>query len=164
MRLSDVLKLESVRIGYAAYDKDTVLRSLAQAARGPIEEGGGAAAENGRDEEEALYAALVERERLATTGIGGGVALPHAWASVPSFRAALLISADGLPFDTLDGAPVYIALAIFAPLGSAAAQIRLVLHAARVLSDQGFCVRLRGAESQQAVLDIWQQEEERHES
>jgi PTS system nitrogen regulatory IIA component len=164
MRLSDVLKLQSVRIGYAAYDKDTVLRSLAQAARGVFDEPADADGDDLGEEAEALYLALVDRERVATTGIGGGVALPHAWASIPTFRAALLISSEGIPFDTLDGAPVYIALAIVAPEGSAAAQIRLVLDAARVLSDQGFCARLRSAESQQAALDIWQNEEERHES
>lgn len=163
MRLSDVLKVEAVRIGYAASDKDAVLRSLAQIAHG--RNGAPSDAEDAGTpslEEEELYLALVERERVATTGVGGGVALPHVWAGIDSFRAVLLISDNGVPFDTLDGSPVHIALAIMAPQGSAAAQIRLVSHAARVLSDQAFCARLRGAESEQAALDIWLGEEERH--
>jgi PTS system nitrogen regulatory IIA component len=162
MRLSDVLKVESVRVDYVADDKESVLRSLAQIAGGSARRAEDDAVESSAGAE-ALYAALVERERVSTTGVGGGVALPHAWVAIESFRVALLISSEGVPFDTLDGAPVYIALAILAPQDSAAAQIRLVLHAARILSDQGFCSRLRAAESEQAALEIWLSEEERHE-
>ena len=112
--------------------------------------------------EEALLTALQERERTGTTGVGSGIALPNAWLDVSAAGVAMLISPTGLPFDTLDGAPVHIAIAIVSPRSSAAEHVKLLIRAARVLSDQAFCARLRSAESESDALDIWSHEERRH--
>jgi len=152
MRLSDVLVVHNIRVGLEAVDKESVLRALAQLLLQTRPE----------SNEEALFDALEEREHIATTGIGSGVALPHAWLDISASSVAIAISPFGVPLDTLDGAPVYIAMAIVTPRAQAAEHVRLMVRASRVLSDQAFCARLRSAESETDALDIWTHEERRH--
>jgi PTS system nitrogen regulatory IIA component len=152
MRLSDVLVASSIRVGIDAPDKESVLRALAQLLLSTRPE----------STEDVLIEALQERERVGTTGVGSGIALPNAWLDVNAAGIAMVISPTGLPFDTLDGAPVHIAIAIVSPRASAAEHVKLLVRATRVLSDQAFCARLRGAESESDALDIWSHEERRH--
>lgn len=152
MRLSDVLAAQSIRVGVEAPDKESVLRTLAQLL----------AKSRTESTEEALFEALWERESVATTGAGSGVALPHALLDVSAPAAAMAISSMGMPFDTLDGAPVYLAIAIVAPRQHAAEHVKLLVQAIRVLGDQAFCARLRSAESESDALEIWTHEEHRH--
>jgi mannitol/fructose-specific phosphotransferase system IIA component (Ntr-type) len=112
--------------------------------------------------EELLLDAFQERERIATTGIGDGIAIPHAWLDVHAACVAMAISPAGLPFDTLDGLPVHIAIAIVGPKANAAEHVKLLVRTSRVLSDQAFCARLRSAESEADALEIWTHEERRH--
>lgn len=152
MLVSDVLVAESIRVGVDAPDKESVVRALAQLLHRCRPEA----------TEDAFFEALLEREWVATTGVGSGVALPHAWADVTGSAVALAISATGMPFDTLDGAPVHIVLAVVSPRASAAEHVKLLVRTTRVLSDQAFCARLRGAESASDALEIWRHEERRH--
>ena len=152
MRLSDVLVANSIRVGVEAPDKESVLRLLAQLLVQSRPE----------STEDALFEALQEREGVATTGAGDGVALPHAWLDVNAPGIAMAISPAGLPFDTLDGTPVYIAIAIVGPRAGAAEHVKLLVRAVRVLGDQAFCARLRAAESENDALEIWTHEERRH--
>jgi len=152
MRLSDVLVAQSIRVGIDAEDKEGVLRVLAQLLLRMRPE----------STEDAMMEALQERERVATTGVGSGIALPHAWLDVQAPAVAMAISPTGVPFDTLDGAPVHIAIAIVGPRASAAEHVKLLVRTTRVLSDQAFCARLRGAESETDALEIWNHEERRH--
>ena len=65
MRLSDILKVEGIRTDLSAKDKDGTLRALARMF----------AQSDGALDEEAVYRAFSDRERLATTGVGSGVAI-----------------------------------------------------------------------------------------
>jgi len=152
MRLSDVLVARSIRVGVEAPDKEGVLRTLAQLLLQSRPE----------SSEDALFEALQERESVATTGAGSGIALPHAWLDVSAPGIAMAISPAGLPFDTLDGTPVHIAIAIVAPRANAAEHVKLLVRAVRVLGDQAFCARLTAAESADDALEIWTHEERRH--
>src|SRR5687767_4497954 len=56
-----------------------------------------------------VHDVLAERERLASTGVGSGVAIPHGRiGTIDRLRAALAVSPHGIPFDAIDGAPVRI--------------------------------------------------------
>jgi mannitol/fructose-specific phosphotransferase system IIA component (Ntr-type) len=152
MHLSDVLVVQCIRVGLEAPDKEAVLRTLAQLMV-PVRP---------ETTEELLLDAFQERERIATTGIGDGIAIPHAWLDVHAACVAMAISPAGLPFDTLDGLPVHIAIAIVGPKANAAEHVKLLVRTSRVLSDQAFCARLRSAESEADALEIWTHEERRH--
>lgn len=87
---------------------------------------------------DALVAALLARERLASTGFGGGLAMPHVrLAGIRGHHAVLGRVRAGLPFDALDGAPVHLLLLIVGPDGEKERYQRLMAHAARFLKSEG---------------------------
>ena len=89
-------------------------------------------------------AALVQREKLGTTGIGDGLALPHArlpgLARPLAFFARLARPVD---YDALDERPVDLALALVAPEEDSAAQLKALAQLARLLRDPVLTGRLR---------------------
>lgn len=97
---------------------------------------------------------LVERERLATTGIGDGVAIPHGKsASLEGIRGAVGISRTGVPFDAVDGAPVHIFVALLAPLDSTGDHLKALARVSRILKDPAFRARLLEAATPAEVYD-----------
>lgn len=69
-----------------------------------------------RAEVSALRDAIVRRDELGPTGIGEGVAVPHAWhAGLDRMTAALGISRSGIDYPSIDGAPVHIVLLVLTP-------------------------------------------------
>jgi nitrogen PTS system EIIA component len=93
---------------------------------------------------------LVERERLATTGVGDGVAIPHGKAgNLDELAGAVGLSRTGIPFDAVDGEPVRIFFALIAPLNSTGEHLKALARISRLLKDPDFRERLtscRGAE------------------
>jgi PTS system nitrogen regulatory IIA component len=104
--LADLLHPERVSIAMTASDKEAALRALAGLLVMPEREAN----------EESVYDVLMERERLASTGVGSGVAIPHGrFDGVDELRAAVAICAGGVDFDAVDGLPVKILVAIVGP-------------------------------------------------
>ena len=82
----------------------------------------------------AVYEVLSERERLASTGIGSGVAIPHGRiAHLERLRAAVAISPSGIPFDAIDGAPVRIVVGVLAPQHHTGDHLRVLARVSRLL-------------------------------
>lgn len=84
-------------------------------------------------------AVLLDRERIGSTGIGQGLAIPH--ARVPSLSqpvACLARSAKGVDFRALDGDPTHLFLALLAPAGSAGFHLKALARASRMLKDAAF--------------------------
>ena len=106
MRLAEILTPERVETGVVVSSKDGALRTISRLlARGDAEV-----------DSEVLRKVLDEREQLASTGVGSGVAIPHGRVSeLPSLRAALLVTAEGVPFEAVDGQPVRIIVGVLAP-------------------------------------------------
>jgi PTS system nitrogen regulatory IIA component len=155
MRLADVLTVEGIRTDLAPRDKDATLRELARL----VAAGEG---ETAALDAELVYRAFAEREQLATTGVGSGVAIPHGRLHTDRFRVAMAICPDGVPFDSVDGEPARILFAVLAPEDSPADQLRVLARISRVLKDQAVRNRLLGATDRQAALDIVVEEEQRH--
>ena len=154
MRLADVLTIEGIRTDLSARDKEATLRELAQRVAG-------AGAEGSLDAD-LVYRAFAERERLATTGVGSGVAIPHGRLHTDRFRIAMAISPEGVPFDSVDGEPARILFAVLAPENSPADQLRVLARISRVLKDQAVRNRLLAAATRQDALDIVVEAEMRH--
>lgn len=152
MRLADVLKIEAIRTDLSAKDKDGTLRALARIF-----------AESDRIlDEEVVYRAFSDRERLATTGLGSGVAIPHGRVDITEFRVVMAISHEGVPFDSVDGQPAHIVFAVLGPRENPAEQLRMLARISRVLKDQAVRKRLLDAASCQDALSIVVEEELRH--
>jgi nitrogen PTS system EIIA component len=104
--------------------------------------------------EDDIVAALVERERLATTGIGDGVAIPHAKSDrLTEIRGALGISRTGIPFDAVDGKPVHIFVALLAPQGVAGEHLKALARISKLVREPDFRNRLMTTQNARELYD-----------
>jgi len=104
--LADLLHPERVRTGLILPDKEAALRAVASLLTMP----------EGEVNEEVVYDVLVDRERLASTGIGSSVAIPHGrYDGMEELRAAVAICPGGVDFDAVDQLPVKILVGIIGP-------------------------------------------------
>ena len=109
---------------------------------------------------EKIIKALVERERLATTGIGEGVAIPHGKVEgLDRICAAVGISRTGIPFDTVDGQPVHIFVALLAPPSASGDHLHALARISRLLRDPGFRERLIEARTEDAAFSVIKDED-----
>ncbi len=91
---------------------------------------------------------LTERERLQSTGVGGGVAIPH--GSIDRLErtvGAVLLCPTPIPFDAIDGAPVSILFAVIGPRRAAGEHLKTLARVSRLLRDDSFRSRLVKAAS-----------------
>lgn len=96
--------------------------------------------------------ALFERERLGSTGFGGGVAIPHAKIAGLDRLCGIVVLLDpAVPFDAVDEAPVDIVFALLSPVDSGAEHLKTLARVSRYLRDESQVVRLRGARSAEAL-------------
>ncbi|CCW20185.1 PTS system nitrogen-specific IIA component, PtsN [Sphingobium indicum BiD32] len=96
--------------------------------------------------------ALFERERLGSTGFGGGVAIPHAKIAGLERMCGMVVLLDPpVPFDAVDDAPVDIVFALLSPVDSGAEHLKTLARVSRYLRDESQVVRLRGAKSAEAL-------------
>lgn len=102
-----------------------------------------------------IEAAVVAREALGSTGVGGGIALPHArLRSLRGTHAVFLRTASPLGFDAIDGKPVDLVCGVIAPGEPAADLLTAVSAMSRVLRDAGKTAALRAAPDAEAARAI----------
>ena len=98
---------------------------------------------------------VLERESLTTTGIGGGIAIPHCMApEIPEMAMALGRHNGGAKFDAVDRQPVYLFFLIVAPTGAHNDQLRVLSKISRYLHDPSFKNGLLTASSPEDVIDL----------
>lgn len=108
--------------------------------------------------EKDLAKAISDRERILSTGIGYGIAIPHAKIpSVSAFVAAIGISKTGIPFDSLDGKPVNILVMIAGPEGQNEEYLRILARFTAVLKSEQTRTRIIDAKKPEIVLAILQE-------
>lgn len=124
MRLVDVLDESRVSVGLEPTDKNAVFDALARLFAGP-------------DVPEAeARRALLAREKLQTTGVGDGVAIPHGRTpAVSQIVCAFMVFATDVPFDAVDGEPVRIVAAILAPEKHTGDHLKALARLSRLLRD-----------------------------
>lgn len=108
-------------------------------------------------EKKAILKALLTRERFGTTALGDGVALPRCqFAGIQYPRALLGISQEGIPFPSLDGAPVYVIFMLVWPEADPSDfEKQRVLHSAEVFfRDRFLRERIKLAQSREEVLEV----------
>jgi PTS system nitrogen regulatory IIA component len=102
-----------------------------------------------------IYDALAERERLGTTGIGNGIAVPHCrlpeLTQLHGFFARLERPA---PFDAIDDQPVDLVFLLLAPTDAGAEHLKALARVSRLLRDKTMCEKLRGANSVDALYAL----------
>jgi PTS system nitrogen regulatory IIA component len=86
-----------------------------------------------------LLETLLEREKLGSTGIGEGVAIPHGKVpGLPNLVAAFGRSAQGIEFRAIDGRPTYLFFTLFAPENSAGAHLKALARISRIFKNPAF--------------------------
>jgi len=109
---------------------------------------------------DALEQALCERERLQSTAIGDGVAIPHTFVESASGQAAaLLLCPRGIAFDSIDGAEVNIVFGVVGPKRDTGAHLRALARISRLLRDADVRRRLVESSDADAVYKLIEQHE-----
>lgn len=109
---------------------------------------------------ERLLEVILERERLGSTGIGYGVAIPHArLKGLSSIIVLFGRSLSGVEFQALDERPAHLFFLIVAPEDSGTAHIKILARISRLLQDAVFRNRLMGASTQEEIYSIIAEED-----
>ena len=107
-----------------------------------------------------IFEALLKRERLGSTGLGMGIALPHGRIdSLHTPLAAVATLQSDIDFDSLDGKPVNIVFALAMPENCNDQHLQILAQLAEIFSDPAFCNALRNAKSSDEIyqrLTGWQ--------
>jgi PTS system nitrogen regulatory IIA component len=145
MKLSEILQPECIISDLKAHDKRSALEELSRVIT---------------DQEPSLnkgylLQVLLERERLGSTGIGEGIALPHGKVNkLERLLASFGRSIEGLGFDSIDNQPVYLFFLLVAPENSAGAHLQALAKISRFLKDSTFRQRLMDADSTAEIYRI----------
>jgi mannitol/fructose-specific phosphotransferase system IIA component (Ntr-type) len=108
----------------------------------------------------AAVVALTEREAQMSTGIGGGIGIPHAQVQgLPAICMAIGLSRAGIEYEALDGEPIYVAFVILSSPENPGAHIEALAEISRLCAQPGFIDNLRAAPSPDAVMAIIKAEE-----
>jgi nitrogen PTS system EIIA component len=105
--------------------------------------------------ERAIFEVLLERERLGTTGVGHGIAIPH--GKLPSLDKlyGLFARLDApIDFDAIDEQPVDLVFLLLAPESAGADHLKALARVSRLLRDRGFCEKLRGSSNSDALYAL----------
>ena len=144
MELYDLLHPEAVKVVSAASSKKRVLHDMAQLAGNCYDM-----------RAEVLLEALLEREKLGPTGVGNGVALPHARSmDVDRVCGAFILLESPVDFGSVDKLPVDVIFGLFAPENAGVDHLKALAIVSRTLRDSSICAKLRANPDQQTLFTI----------
>lgn len=146
MRMSEFIVREAITANLAAVQKEAAIREMVENIR---------LAGYFKGNEEDVIKAILKRELLSSTGIGDGVAIPHAkHASVDRLVGTVAVSSKGVPFDSVDNDPVYVLVMLVSPQERPSDHLRALEGVSRCLKDKNFVQSLRKAASPQEIWDL----------
>jgi PTS system nitrogen regulatory IIA component len=153
MKILDHLKEEWVVPELQGTDKRSVLKELSNVLMKPCQVAS----------VEELLRVLLDREKLGSTGIGEGVAIPHGrLKKLKSFFISFGRSPKGVDFDSIDRKPCQFFFLVMAPENSAVDNLNLLGRIAKLLKDASFKKRLMEARSQKELFQIISEEDEKY--
>lgn len=141
MEIADLLDTESVIAKLPATSKKQALQELAKRA-----------AQITGVHERTIFDVLLERERLGTTGVGNGIAIPHGKLPELSRMYGLFARLEKpIDFDSVDDRPVDLIFLLLAPEGAGADHLKALARVSRLLRDRAVCEKLRGSDESEAL-------------
>lgn len=109
----------------------------------------------------ALANKIIEREALASTGIGHGIAIPHCLTNlVDTTIMAFGRSIAGIPFDSADNKPAQLIFLLAGPQSATGIHLKLLSKLSRILTEQQFRNQLLAAQEVEEVLELFRRAEE----
>ena len=150
MKILEVLQKEAILEDLVSTDKKGILEELVA----PV-------AKVANVSEDGLVKVLLERERLGSTGIGGGVGIPHGkLKNLENIVLGFGLSRNGVDFESMDGKPTHEFFLLVTPENSTGLHLKMLARISRLLKDESFKERLISASSQEEILSIIQEEDE----
>lgn len=102
-----------------------------------------------------IFNSLMARERLGSTGLGGGIAIPHCRVPFCSDIVGMLITLEeAIDFDSIDNKPVDIIFVLIVPEQKTDEHIKTLAELARLFSDEDFCYTLRHTQDSEDLYNI----------
>jgi len=144
MKILDVLHEETIITELKSKDKKGVLEELVE----PVARITGIKPEK-------LVKILMEREKLGSTGIEGGIGIPHGkLKELDSLILGFGLSKGGVNFESMDGRPTYIFFLLFTPENSTGLHLKLLARISRILKNDGFKEKLRTVSTVDEAISI----------
>lgn len=144
MEIADLIGSDAVIPNLRVTSKKQALQELAKRA-----------SEITGEPERTIFEVLVERERLGTTGVGHGVAIPH--GKLPGLDRLYGLFArleKPIDFDAIDEQPVDLICLLLAPESAGADHLKALARVSRLLRDRQVCDKLRGSDSADAIYAL----------
>ncbi|TAK03389.1 PTS sugar transporter subunit IIA [bacterium] len=152
MKITDFLDTSRVIPDLKGRDKNGVLKEMAD----------WMASQDPSVDAKKLLAVLLERERVSTTAIGEGVAIPHGkMPRVKRVSGVFARSLQGVDFDSLDGGLTHLFFLLVAPEDSAADHLKALARISRLLKDTAFRARLMKEKSREEIFNTIKEEDEK---
>ena len=150
MKIIDVLNKNAVIADLKSTDKQGVLEELVT----PLAEMSGL-------NQDALVRVLMDRERLGSTGIGGGIGIPHGkLKSLHSLALGFGLSRQGVDFESMDNKPTHIFFLLLTPENSTGLHLKLLARISKILKNDVFKKRLLDAVDIDEIYQIIKEEDE----
>ncbi len=144
MEISDLITPESIFEKLPVTSKKQAIQELAKRA-----------AEISAINERAIFDALIERERLGTTGVGNGIAIPHGkLAGLERLYGLFARLEKPIEFDSIDEQPVDLIFLLLAPECAGADHLKALARVSRLLRDRTTCEKLRGSDDPAALYAL----------
>ena len=152
MKITEFLVPEAITPSLRSTDKESVVREMVEtlAKAGLVKDAAHA------------VGALLEREKLGSTGIGQNVAVPHAKSEeTKNLVLGVGISEKGVDFEALDGDPVNIIFMVIAPIDATGLHLKVLARIARLLKDKVFRNSLRVCKTTEKIYETIKEEDEK---
>ncbi len=145
MKISELLNPQAIVADLQAKDKNRALSELTDAL---------IACDPSLDRDEVIDV-LQEREKLGSTGIGDGVAIPHGkLAGIPELMLAFGRSRAGVDFESMDGQPAHLFFLLVAPEESVGVHLKTLARISKLLKDSAVRQKLQDAAGQDAIYQV----------
>jgi len=144
MEIRDLITPDSVIANLRVTSKKQALQELARVAAGLVDL-----------DERQVFDVLMERERLGTTGVGNGIAIPHGkLAGIDRLHGLFARMERSIDFQAIDEQPVDLIFLLLAPESAGADHLKALARVSRLLRDRATCDKLRGTDDAEALFAI----------
>ena len=150
MTLLDILSADSTLVDLKGETKEDIIAELVDTL----------AVGDAISDRDKVLQAVLEREKIMSTGIGDGIAIPHGKSdAVEKLVAALGTQRRGVDFEALDGEPAYVFFLLVSPANVSGPHIKALARISRLLKNDDFKKKLIAAETAAEIIEIIETEE-----
>ena len=153
MKISDILSPDVIEVNLDVADKEDSLKKIINLA----------AKSNKITDLQKVSDTIYEREKLVSTGVGKGFAIPHGKTdAISDIVAAFVITRNPVDFDSIDGEPVRFIFLLIGKETLLNTHIKLLSRISRLMNKDEFRVKLLQAKTREEVLEIFREEEQNY--